>query len=202
MRVIAGHFRSRALVAPAGLATRPTTDRLRETLFNVLAARAKPSLDGAIFADLYAGSGAVGIEALSRGAAYCFFVETAPTALAAIRKNLASLGIGPSQATVVAQSVATVVKQWPLWQNRAADIIFLDPPYDDADAYTRVLHVLGGKAASALAQNAIVVAEHAASNTRKNSTALGDSYGSLHRTRLLEQSDAALSFYELRRPAS
>jgi 16S rRNA (guanine966-N2)-methyltransferase len=199
MRVIAGHFRSRPLVAPAGMRTRPTTDRLRETLFNVLAARAKPSLEGAVFADLYAGSGAVGIEALSRGAAHCFFVETAVPALHAIRKNLAGLGIGPSQATVVAENVTAILRNWPLWQGRAADIVFLDPPYDDAAAYTRVLNSLGGRSHHALSADALVIAEHAASNTRKNSPAPGDSYGWLQRTRLLEQSDAALSFYELRK---
>ena len=84
MRIIAGTFRSRALQAPPGLATRPTSDRLRETLFNVLA----PRIEGAVFLDLYAGSGAVGIEALSRGAAQVTFVERAPAALeSAARKS-------------------------------------------------------------------------------------------------------------------
>jgi 16S rRNA (guanine(966)-N(2))-methyltransferase RsmD len=195
MRVIAGHFRSRPLVAPAGLATRPTTDRLRETLFNVLAARATPSLKGAIFTDLYAGSGAVGIEAISRGAAHCFFIENAQPALTALRKNLSSLGIGPSQATVVAQNVTAILKNWPQWQGRGSDIIYLDPPYDEAAAYTRLLNSLGGKSAGAVAPGALVIAEHAATNTRKNAAALEDNYGALQRTRLLEQSDAALSFY-------
>src|SRR5579863_4880221 len=89
MRVIAGTFRSRPLEAPSGLATRPTSDRLRETLFNVLA----PRIAGARFLDLYAGSGAVGIEALSRGAAHVVFVERAPAALKALRLNLERLGI-------------------------------------------------------------------------------------------------------------
>ena len=87
MRIIAGQFRSRTLQAPAGLGTRPTSDRLRETLFNVLA----PRIQGAAFLDLYAGSGAVGIEALSRGAASVAFVERAPAALAMLRANLARL---------------------------------------------------------------------------------------------------------------
>src|SRR5271156_5816445 len=89
MRVIAGTYRSRRLAAPRGLATRPTSDRLRETLFNVLA----PRIVSASFLDLYAGSGAVGIEALSRGAAVSVFVEQAPQALAALRANLARFGI-------------------------------------------------------------------------------------------------------------
>ena len=89
MRIIAGEYRSRTLEAPAGLATRPTSDRLRETLFNVLA----PRMEGAVFLDLYAGSGAVGIEALSRGAASVDFVERAESAVAVLRKNLARLGV-------------------------------------------------------------------------------------------------------------
>ena len=89
MRVIGGTYRSRRLIAPRGLATRPTSDRLRETLFNVLA----PRIEGAVFADLYAGSGAVGIEALSRGASLVYFVDQAPPAMAAIRSNLAALEI-------------------------------------------------------------------------------------------------------------
>ncbi len=89
MRVIAGTYRSRPLTAPRGMATRPTSDRLRETLFNILA----PHVEGARFADLYAGTGAVGIEALSRGAAHVTFVESAAPAIAALRSNLAGLGI-------------------------------------------------------------------------------------------------------------
>src|SRR5579863_1484979 len=89
MRIIAGTFRSRPLQAPAGLATRPTSDRLRETLFNVLA----PRIEGARFLDLYAGSGAVGLEALSRGAEHVVFVERAPAALRVLRANLDKLGI-------------------------------------------------------------------------------------------------------------
>src|ERR1700735_4362705 len=89
MRIIAGTFRSRPLQAPAGFATRPSSDRLRETLFNVLA----PRIEGARFLDLYAGSGAVGLEALSRGAEHVVFVERAPAALAALRKNLDRLAL-------------------------------------------------------------------------------------------------------------
>src|SRR5487761_781431 len=89
MRVIAGMYRSRQLIAPRGLETRPTSDRLRETLFNILASR----LDGCRFVDLYAGTGAVGIEALSRGAAHVWFAENAEPALASLRANLAALKI-------------------------------------------------------------------------------------------------------------
>src|ERR1700679_1308311 len=89
MRVIAGTYRSRLLSAPRGMETRPTSDRLRETLFNILA----PRVEGCQFVDLYAGTGAVGIEALSRGAAHGWFAEDAKAALAALRKNLAELKI-------------------------------------------------------------------------------------------------------------
>ncbi|HXE06967.1 MAG TPA: RsmD family RNA methyltransferase [Acidobacteriaceae bacterium] len=97
MRVIGGRFRSRLLVAPKGAATRPTSDRLRETLFNILAARAG-GLEGVRFVDLYAGTGAVGIEAVSRGAAQVWLAEKAEPALKAIRANLKALGIGESRA--------------------------------------------------------------------------------------------------------
>jgi 16S rRNA (guanine966-N2)-methyltransferase len=191
VRVIAGEFRSRTLAAPPGAATRPTSDRLRETLFSVLASRDK--IEGCVFADLYAGSGAVGIEALSRGAAHCFFVESAAPALAAIRKNLATLNIGAHRATVAAQDVSAFLKKWP----RVCDVVFVDPPYEDAAMYSRTLYALGGESgATALAEAASVIAEHAALKTRKGVDDLADEYGALKRVRLLEQSDAALSFYQ------
>jgi 16S rRNA (guanine(966)-N(2))-methyltransferase RsmD len=194
MRVIAGEFRSRPLATTAGLATRPTSDRLRETLFNVLASRR--GIDGLNFADLYAGSGSVGIEAISRGARHSWFVEESPPALAALKKNLAALGIGNDRATLVASNVTAFLKKWP----QPCDIIFLDPPYEDAAAYSRCLHALGSDTANAmLAPHALVIAEHSAKGARKKIGDLAESYGNLHRTRLLEQSDAALSFYELRK---
>jgi 16S rRNA (guanine(966)-N(2))-methyltransferase RsmD len=197
MRVIGGRFRSRALIAPAGIATRPTTDRLRETLFNVLAARTSPPLHGSLFVDLYAGSGAVGIEAISRGAAHCFFIDNAPPAIATLKKNLAALSIAPSQATVFTMDITAFLKNWPQWQSRSSNIVFLDPPYEETIAYTRVLKALGGKsAAAALAKDALIIAEHATPKSRKGVPELADDYGTLHRTRILEQSDAALSFYQ------
>ncbi len=106
MRVIGGTYRSRRLIAPRGLATRPTSDRLRETLFNILAAR----IEGAVFADLYAGSGAVGIEAISRGASLVYFVDQAPPAIAAIRSNLAALKIN-SGFQIVSSSVSAACRR-------------------------------------------------------------------------------------------
>jgi 16S rRNA (guanine(966)-N(2))-methyltransferase RsmD len=189
MRVIAGEFRSRSLAAPAGMNTRPTSDKLRETLFNVLAHWPGVELRGAAFADLFAGCGAVGIEALSRGAAHCFFVEQAGPAIAAIRKNLTALKIGDDRATVLRSDAAEFARA----PARQMNFIFLDPPYDDAEAYSQTLHAIA--AADALLPRGIVIAEHAVAKSRQNGFAPADEYGSLHRVRLLEQGDAALSFY-------
>ncbi|MGB6745630.1 MAG: 16S rRNA (guanine(966)-N(2))-methyltransferase RsmD [Terracidiphilus sp.] len=181
MRIIAGTYRSRVLAAPAGMATRPTSDRLRETLFNVLAAR----IEGAAFLDLYAGSGAVGLEALSRGAGSATFVERAQPALKALRGNLAALGVA-SGFRVHAGSVAAFLCTG---RGDGFDVVFLDPPYDAADEYESMLGLLGGAAAAQLAPGAVVVAEH------RRKQRLEDRYGGLARTRLLEQGDAGLSFY-------
>ncbi len=183
MRVVAGTYRSRQLTAPRGLATRPTSDRLRETLFNVLA----PRLQGARFADLYAGSGAVGIEALSRGAGFCCFAEHAPAALAAIRANLATLNIR-SGFSIEPRAISRSLEQ--LAEAEASfDLIFLDPPYDAAGEYTATLATLDAKAKRLLAPRALVIAEHARRSPPP------ENFGVLTRTRLLEQGDAALSFY-------
>ena len=186
MRIIAGSLRSRTLVAPAGLDTRPTSDRLRETLFNVLAGR----MEGAIFVDLYAGSGAVGIEALSRGATQVTFVERAPAALKVLRSNLERLGLREGF-KVNAASVQAFLKRLKPGPEPGIDLVFLDPPYDSAQEYAGTLGLLGGEAAGLLALDALVVAEH------RRKEKLGDRYGRLERARLLEQGDAALSFYSV-----
>jgi 16S rRNA (guanine966-N2)-methyltransferase len=160
MRIIAGSLRRRTLEAPAGLATRPTSDRLRETLFNVLA----PEIEGARFLDLYAGSGAVGIEALSRGAESITFAERSPAALRDLRRPRTSDAAG-------------------------FDVVFLDPPYEEENEYAGTLGLLGGTAAGLLDEKAVVIAEH------RRKQRLSERYGRLTRTRLLEQGDAALSFY-------
>ncbi|MFZ1086961.1 MAG: 16S rRNA (guanine(966)-N(2))-methyltransferase RsmD [Terracidiphilus sp.] len=197
MRIIAGHFRSRSLDAPKGMATRPSSDRLRETLFNVLA----PRIEGASFLDLYAGSGSVGIEALSRGAARVAFVERAPAALRALRGNLASLGIASgiridssSVAAFLRRASTSTIPEWPEAAFREQyEVLYLDPPWDAATEYATTLGLLGGSASGLLADGALVIAEH----RRKHQ--LEDRYGALERTRLLEQGDAALSFYTSRR---
>jgi 16S rRNA (guanine(966)-N(2))-methyltransferase RsmD len=183
MRIITGTFRSRPLQAPAGLATRPTTDRLRETLFNVLA----PRIVGARFLDLYAGSGAVGLEALSRGAEDVVFVERAPAALKVLRANLDKLGV-KGGFEVQAAAVREYLRRTATGP-RGFDVVFLDPPYDAEAEYAATLGALGGAAAGLLSDGAVVIAEH----SRKEK--LADAYGKLRRTRLLEQGDAALSFY-------
>ena len=133
MRVIGGEFRSRRLKSIPGNATRPTPDRLRETLFDILT----PRIEGATFPDGYAGTGAVGIEALSRGAAHAFFLERRRAAIETIRENLASLKLAP-RATVVTGMAALALSHY------RADIVFLDPPYDYEREYSSILAVLGG----------------------------------------------------------
>ena len=182
MRIIAGSFRSRTLQAPAGLATRPTSDRLRETLFNVLA----PRLEGAVFLDLYAGSGAVGMEALSRGAAEVVFVERAPAAIKVLRANLGRLGITDGL-QIVAGSVGGFLRKTEA--GARFDLVFLDPPYEETGEYATSLGLLGRSAARLLSHGAMVIAEH------RRKQQLEDQYGTLKRTRLLEQGDATLSFY-------
>ena len=183
VRIIAGVYRSRGLEAPAGLATRPTSDRLRETLFNVLA----PRIEGASFLDLYTGSGAVGLEALSRGVARVTFVEQDAKAIAVLRGNLERLGV-TGGFRVSACGVASFLRSKQVEPFR---LIFLDPPWDAAAEYESALELLGGQAAGMLAEGGLVIAEH------RRKEPLKERYGGLERTRLLEQGDAALSFYQV-----
>ena len=172
MRIIAGEFRSRRLKSVPGLDTRPTPDRLREALFNVLA----PQIEGAVFLDAYAGTGAVGIEALSRGARRCIFVEKNRGAVGVIRENLAGLGL-ESRSEVYTGKVVTVVERV------SADIVFLDPPYELEEERDAALAALGA------AQHPLVIVQHASRQ------ALKEDYGSLRRYRVLKQGDNSLSFY-------
>lgn len=186
--MIAGTYRSRPLEAPRGTATRPTSDRLRETLFNVLA----PRIRGARFADLYAGSGAVGIEAISRGAEHVWFAESSASALAAIRGNLAKLKIGGGY-SVEDRSVGHLLRSL-VKSARALNIVFLDPPYEAAAEYSETLGLLGREHASILAPGAVVVVEHL------KKVELAECCGPLERTRILKQGDAVLSFYAVAEP--
>ncbi len=185
MRVIAGTYRSRILKSLKGLALRPTSDRLRETLFNVLA----PNITGSRFVDLFAGTGAIGIEALSRGAAEVVFIENHAPAVTLIRRNLETLDI-TNGVTVLAVDALRGLAMLAARKNSGApafDHIFLDPPYAAAEDYPRVLEFLGS--ADIMAPGGIVVAEH-----RRNFD-LPEQPGVLRRFRVLKQGDAALSFY-------
>ncbi len=185
MRVIAGKFRSRPLRALRDLDIRPTSDRLRETLFDVLTAGNPQALEGSIWIDLFAGTGAVGIEALSRGAATVYFVESSKRAVEVIRENLKSLGIdGGFQ--VLQQESARAVAALERQQVKA-NFIFLDPPYQLQQEYAKALEALGG--GSLLSERALVIAEH---DKRFDP---GECFGRLRRTRRLAQGDASLSFY-------
>jgi 16S rRNA (guanine(966)-N(2))-methyltransferase RsmD len=182
MRVIAGKYRSRRLVAPSGEQTRPTSDRLRETLFNVLGT----AVEASVWLDLFAGSGAIGIEALSRGAAMVHFVESSARAARAIRSNLASLKIDAGF-EILERDVAVALRQLDA-RAVACDFCFLDPPYRKQEDYEHVLSFLARS--RLLKPGALVIAEH---DKRFDP---GESFAPLMRRRLLRQGDAVLSFYE------
>lgn len=163
---------------------RPTSDRLRETLFNVLA----PRIDGARFLDLCAGSGAVGIEALSRGASFVSFVDRSRKMCGLVESNLDLCGV-PEELTEVALSeAADFLRRVETRGSEPYDIAFFDPPY--AIDYTPILELFGERTASLLAPDGILVVEHHHKN------ALRDAIGRVRRWRILKQGDSALSFYE------
>jgi 16S rRNA (guanine(966)-N(2))-methyltransferase RsmD len=157
------------------MATRPTPDRLRETLFSILA----PRIDGAIFVDAYAGTGAVGIEALSRGAARAIFIESNRGAVDVIRQNLAVLGLEP-RAEVVAGKVEVSLAH----VSAGADLVFLDPPYDLTGECQKSLAIL------AETKPPLVIVQHASRSE------LEEAYGGLHRVRVVRQGSNTLSFFE------
>jgi 16S rRNA (guanine966-N2)-methyltransferase len=181
MRVIGGKYRSRKLIAPVGTATRPTSDRLRETLFNVVAPRVAESA----WLDLFAGSGAIGIEALSRGARSVSFVESAAAAARTIRKNLHSLGIEDGF-EVIEREAATALRMLDS-QAVVYDFCFLDPPYRKMGDYEQVLGFLSQS--RLIRPETQVIAEH------DKHFDPGNEFGSLRRHRVLRQGDAVLSFY-------
>jgi 16S rRNA (guanine966-N2)-methyltransferase len=178
MRIISGKFKSRHLkgTPPAGI--RPTSDKLRETLFNILGPRA----DGAIVLDGCAGVGAIGIEAISRGAALVYFVDQSRKACQIIRQNLASLEINEGFKILEMD----LIKGLGVIDTRF-DLAFIDPPYDYDDIYTNVLQRFG--ASTRLTSDGLLILEH---SKRK---ALPESSGTLRRIRSLVQGDAALAFY-------
>jgi 16S rRNA (guanine966-N2)-methyltransferase len=185
MRIIAGTYRSRILKSTKGLTLRPTSDYLRETLFNVLGA----GITGSHFLDLFAGTGAVGIEALSRGASHVTFIEQHAATAALIRQNLASFKINSGVAVVSAAALRGLqtldAKQKS--GEPAFDYVFLDPPYASATEYTRVLQHLASS--KILSPGAVVIVEH------RKTFDLPESYSALKRVRILRHGDSALSFY-------
>jgi 16S rRNA (guanine(966)-N(2))-methyltransferase RsmD len=172
MRIIAGEFRSRKIKTLRGMDVRPTPDRLREALFNVLA----PHLPGATFVDAYAGCGSVGIEAISRGAEHVVFLEKKHNAASMIRQNLRSLGVNAGFEVVEGSAAAKLA-------GVRADIVFLDPPYPLTHEYDLALDVLGDEIPP------LVIVQHA------SRFELPEQCGGLRRTRVLKQGDNSLSFY-------
>jgi len=166
---------------------RPTSDRLRETLFNVLTAGNVAALEGSVWLDLFAGTGAVGIEALSRGAKEVFFVENSKPAAEMIRQNLHALGV--VQGFHIHQEELPRAF-WRMERERVtADVVFLDPPYHLKPAYANTLRALAES--SLVWPMSLVIAEH------EKQFDPGEEFGALRRFRHLVQGSAALSFYRL-----
>lgn len=183
MRIIAGKFGGRKLKSPPSLQTRPTSDRLRETLFNILA----PRITGARVLDLCAGTGAVGIEALSRGAAYVTFVDQSRKMCTLIEENLNTFNIEEREIEIVASEASDVLRELVKKAEEPFGIIFFDPPY--AADYEVVLDYLGEHAAEVLAKAGLVIIEH---DKKKE---LREEVGQLKRYRVVKQGDSSLSFY-------
>jgi 16S rRNA (guanine966-N2)-methyltransferase len=187
MRVIAGKYRGRPLRSLGGTDIRPTSDRLRETLFNVLTAGNPGALEGRVWLDLFAGTGAVGIEALSRGAKQVYFVDTSAAAAKLIERNLQSLGIVAGY-KILRDDLSGVL--WRLQREHiVADVVFLDPPYRLEHAYEQTLTALAES--SLVWAMSLVVAEH------EKKFDPGAEFGSLRRVRKLVQGNGALSFYRI-----
>jgi len=185
MRVIAGIYKGRRLKSPPSMQVRPTSDRLRETLFNVIA----PRIEGVRFLDLCAGSGAVGIEALSRGALHATFVDRSRKMCGLIESNLDLCRIPEEQTEVVNATAEDFLKQGKNRQFGAWDIIFFDPPYKED--YLEALRLLGNKTSALLDEGGVLIIEHHHKNE------LPQKVDDLTRVRVLKQGDSALSFYQM-----
>ncbi len=208
MRIIAGKFRGRKLKSPPSPQTRPSSDRLRETLFNILA----PRIEDARFLDLCAGTGAVGIEALSRGAAQVTFVDQSREMCVLIETNLEPLKVDQDEIEIVTAEAVEFLRRCErnlnepsltappqpgcpagdpgvglLPRSRLYDIIFFDPPY--AADYEVVLDYLGEHAPTLLAEAGVLIVEH---DKKKK---LREEVGQLKRYRVIKQGDSSLSFY-------
>jgi 16S rRNA (guanine966-N2)-methyltransferase len=185
MRIVAGKFRSRILAPVKDLALRPTSDRLRETLFDILAER----VEGAVFWDLFAGTGAVGIEALSRGARRVVFVEKHAATVRLIRKNLEMLKVREGkdgEAEIICADAMEAVRRLSV-RGEKAGLIFADPPYARERELEETLKIVGST--NVLTEGGIFMAEHSVKFV------LAECAGELKRTRVVEQGDSAVSFY-------
>lgn len=183
MRIIAGKYRGRTLRGPTSFQTRPTSDRLRESLFNILA----PRIEGARFLDLCAGTGAVGIEALSRGAAQVVFVDQSRKMCGLIEANLRALNGAEEAREIVTAEAFAYLRRYVRKAGPRFDIIFFDPPY--ATNYEPVLNFIGEPSSRTLSSDGIVVVEH------HKKKLLPDDFNELTRYRELKQGDSSLSFY-------
>lgn len=172
MRIIAGEFRGRRLKSVPGMETRPTPDRLRESLFSII----ERELPERHFADLYAGTGSVGLEAYSRGASFVTFVEFGAKAAEVLAENIRLLGIANS-AKVLRHPARKAVR------SLVADIVFLDPPYEELREYRDTLESLAESAVS------LVLVQH------PSKLQLLEQYGTLTKSRVLRQGDNVVTFY-------
>ncbi|MEW6211484.1 MAG: 16S rRNA (guanine(966)-N(2))-methyltransferase RsmD [Acidobacteriota bacterium] len=179
LRVIAGKYKGRRLRAPSGLDVRPTSDQLRETLFNIISSR----IEGSLFLDICAGSGAVGIEALSRGAESATFIEVGRRACFALEENLRSLGIS-DQAEIINRDAAAALKKLAS-TNRQFDLVFFDPPYA-SPLYSKVMAMLASL--DLIAPDGIAVVEHRAKSAIEDC-------GELIAYRQVKQGESALTFF-------
>jgi 16S rRNA (guanine966-N2)-methyltransferase len=181
MRIIAGAYKGRNLKSPPSMHVRPTSDRLRETLFNVIA----PRIQDARFLDLCAGSGAVGIEALSRGASYATFVDRSRRSCKLIEANLQLCRVPEEQHEIYSSEAGEFLRQT---RSEPWDIVFFDPPYKED--YLKTLEFLGSNTSKLLTGDGLVIVEHHHKNT------LPEIIGNLRRTRVLKQGDSSLSFFQ------
>ncbi len=182
MRIIAGEYRGRTLKSPSDNKTRPTSDRLRETLFNIL----NPRIDEETrFLDLCAGTGAIGIEAISRGALFTTFIDKSRRACALIEENLDLLQIPEEQTEIICNSAENFISRR---HETGWDIIFYDPPYKNE--YAIVIYEIGNSEANLLNDNGILIVEHHFKNI------LPDEIGNIRRWRTVKQGETCLSFYE------
>ncbi|MBA2341543.1 MAG: 16S rRNA (guanine(966)-N(2))-methyltransferase RsmD [Pyrinomonadaceae bacterium] len=184
MRIIAGQYRGRNLKSPPSMQVRPTSDRLRETLFNIIVAR----IEDARFLDLCAGSGAVGIEALSRGASFVTFVDRSRKMCGLVEANLDLCGVPEDETEVVMSEASEFLRRAQAREAEAWDVIYFDPPY--TLDYAPALATVGASDSNVLTAEGVLIAEHHHKNELK------DAYGELRRWRVVRQGDSSLSFYE------